>query len=678
MDNQLKPIDFTGGIKSENIQYNFGVVVDQIARERLAIAGHGISSGMGFRIEGFTLIVEAGSLIDVNGKEVFFNETRIVIQPPRITTSRETVYNVGVNGTILLENVPYATTRLMPAQYALPTEYGISIVDYGNTSKTLPIMSISDKTITTDSRREGQPVLISYRFTNKRYDTVYIAKDLTIKVAEGITSSSPSVSMPQEYSYILGFVEVDPFFPVAGKVKAVISVKKDMKHIRNIYTDSDNKLFIRGVAFDDLQIIHMDEPEGPTENQLWYDAVSNKLRTWRTIDGISQWVNVNDTSVIPVLEYKIWTPDKMPAGRQMFLFHYTNDMQMRFTPGRNSLEIIIDQAPLHSDQFQEVTIQDAINDAALRQLLITEYGYPSDIIDTINSDYENVGIGFKFGSPLDRNCYVEAKATHRVNENPLQRRFQRTATFVAEDSFTYDSALGRVVTTNAPYRLFEGQLEVFIDGRRCDPKGDIIEGVDLEVAGRIKGAASRQFQFVRDIPNGSRIAYKITSTVYSYDHVEGIMGDIGDRVESAEANAVAAASDVAEFISTATSRLNNMQSSVDSVVAATGEHANFIRKDEVVTTANLPASINNFIPKGLINTSVVKAGTLVPVPGIKPEDFVLVYDMQAIGGNSILRRGVDYEITEDSGTSNTYVNFINASAVPNGNTLYITGIKFKA
>ena len=33
---------------------------------------------------------------------------------------------------------------------------------------------------------------------------------------------------------------------------------------------------------------------------------------------------------------------------------------MLFTPGKNSLSVMIDQIPLHSDQFVEITANDAI------------------------------------------------------------------------------------------------------------------------------------------------------------------------------------------------------------------------------------------------------------------------------------------------------------------------------
>lgn len=678
MNDQLKTIDFSKGIKSEEIQHNFNVVKNQLARERLAVAGHGISSGMEFSVDGFVLTITAGSLIDIDGNEVFFDETKIAIQLPRITTQRDETLTVQVGGQVILDNIPYATTRLMPSQYAPATQYGITVVDYSNTSKTLSVLTIDNKTLAIDARWDGKLVKVTYGYTNKRYDTVYIDTDYTIRVMEGITSSSPSVPMPTSYKYILGFVEVNPFASgTSGSKVAKMSIKKDMKHLRNVFTDENNVLYICGTPFEDLQIVHMIEPETPIENQLWYDSVSNKLKVRKTIDGIAQWVNVNDTSIIPVQEYKIWTPLQNPADRQTFLFHYTDDLNMRYVPNRNALDIIIDQTPLHSDQFEELTLADAVANPGLHQKLVSEYGYTAEFIDEMNQSYENIGIGFRLGSVLDKTCYVEAKAVHRVNENPIMYRFQRTATFVGTDSFVYNSNMGKEFTTNAPFRIGENQLEVFVEGKRLDPKTEFLEGSDLSGAARVDGTASRKFKLLKDVASGSVLAYKITATVFSYDHVEKILGDIEDKAVQAELISTQVAEQVQEFVQDTNSAITSLSSSVQEIQTVLQEHSQFVKKTDVLSMSNMPAAVTQWIPKGIINMSLTKNGTMNLVSGIHPEDFIVMFDMQGSAGNSILRRGADYDITQDATSGNVYVNFIDPNAVTNGHTLYIIGLKFK-
>lgn len=677
MNDDMRLINFSKGIRAEDIQHNFNAIQDQIARERLSVAGHGISSGLDFSIDKFLLTINPGSLVGVDGQNLFFDETKISIQLPRITTQRDAVYTVELDGRISLDNVPYATSRLAPSEYVLPVAYGITVSDYSNASKLLSVLSIDEKKIEIDARWAGKLVKVTHGFTNKRYDTVYIDGNYAIKVMEGITSSSPSVPMPTEYKYILGFIEVNPFAADGLTSKAAkMTVKKDMKNLRNVYTDENNVLYICGTPFEDLQIVHMIEPENPIDNQLWYDSVSNKLRVRRIVDGISQWVGVNDTSVIPVREYKIWTPQQNPAGRTRFIFHYEEDLNMRFVPGRNSLDLIIDQIPLHTDQFKELTIADA-SDPEIYNLLVSQYGYPVEILDSLSQDYENLGIGFQLGTALDKGCYVEARATHRVNENPLTHRFQRTATFVGTDSFLYSPEGGLEFNTNSPFRIKENQLEIFVDGKRLDPKTEYIEGSDLLEAERIRGTSSHTFKLIKDIASGSRISYKVTATIYSYDHVEKILGDLADKVVQAETTVQQTSAQVTEFITETNATVAGLSTAIQNVETKLLEHSEFVRKTDVLTMDNMPAQVVSWIPKGIINLSLVKSGTMNSVENIDPEDFVVMFDMQGSAGNSILIRGADYEITKDSTSGIVYVEFLDPNAVENGHTLYIIGLKFK-
>jgi hypothetical protein len=421
----------------------------------------------------------------------------------------------------------------------------------------------------------------------------------------------------------------------------------------------------------------MTEPTSPFENQLWYDKVSNKLRVWKTVNGITEWVNVNDTSIIPVLQYKIWSPDQGTNGQQNFIFHMTNDMNMRFVPALNEVEVLIDNGPLHSDQFEEITVADVINNIDLKQLLIAQYGYTDEWLSKANVAFENIGVGFKLAQPLDKNCYVEARVTHRVNDNPLRNRFQRSATFVAADSFYYKAENGKVITTDIHYKMLENQLEVFVDGRRLDPTIDYIEGVDLETSKRIKGATSSQFQIGIDIPENARISYKITTNVYSYDDVENVVGDLKDRITAAETTITQKSTEIDQHISTTNTNLLNMQNKLSTIETNEAEHATFIKKTDKLDSTNMSDAFNAWTPKALINMSIPKSDNIMQVTGISPEDFIEMFDIQATGGNSILRRDTDYNITRDTASGNVYINFINTEVVPNGHTLYLTGIKFK-
>lgn len=650
--NEMKLIDFSNGIRSAEIQHNFNVIVNQLSRERLAIAGHGVSSGLELSINDFTITVSEGALVDIDGKEIFFDEENIKISLPKLTNSSE-IKEVSATGRLFLDGIPYAANRKTTSQFVDVKDSGIKVIRYDNSSTTVPLVGIEGNNVIVDARLVGQKMIVEYSHTNKRYDTIYIDEDYNISVAEGMTSSSPSVVIPAKYKYILGFIYVDSFYlNNVNEIEAKLFIKNDLSQLRNIYTDKNNDLFICGIPFKDLQIVHMIEPKNPAENTLWYDSFSNKLKVWKTIDGIAEWIPVNDTSFIPVLEYKIWKPEENPLDKQTFLFN-EEELNLRFTPGRNELQVLIGQIPLHSDQFDEIVAEDK------------------------DGEYENIGVGFKLAEPLDRQDFVEVRITHRVNDNPLKRRFQRSATFVAADAFNYDFNSGtKKFGTNAPYRKGENQLEVYVDGRRLVLGVDFIEATDLDVAAEI-GSASREFEIVSSLMDGSVIAYKITTSVYSYDNVDKLLGDLNTRLYNVEVEVSEAVSEVNRISQETSSNLSQMNDKIIALENSNNEHDTFLKKTDMIGSSNIAPELGIGIAKGFINVQLSKVGTNVPVTGVDPEDFVIMFDMQRIGGNSIVIRGTDYEIRKTPDESSSFIEFLNPDAVQEGNTIYLTGIKFK-
>jgi hypothetical protein len=641
MANDLKIINFSNGIRSEEIQYNFSVIEQQIAKERLAVSGNGISYGINMTINDFKINISEGGLVGIDGREIFMEAIAIDIELPVLKEVIKETCTVSTDGKVYLKNVPYSTTRRTSSEYE-QYKSGIVVTDYNNASKVIPVINIDDNITIVSSIWAGQLVNVKYSYSGKRYDTIYVDDDYKIKVAKGIMSTSPSVAIPNSYKYLLGFVEVDAYaINASNEVAAKISVKKDLKSYRNVYTDSNNQLFLCGVPFKDLQIIHAIEPINPAENTIWYDAVSNKLRIWKIVDGISKWEFVNDTSVVPNLEYKIWAPEENPGDLKTFMFG-EDEINLRFHPGKNEVEILVDQMPLHSDQFEEIILTD------------------------IDGTYENVGVGFRLEAPLERAGYVEVRITHRVNENPQAVRFQRTATFVSTGHYVYSEAEGILeFETNAPYRYGENQLEIFIEGKRLINGIDYKEGMDIQLP--VKGNMSRVFKILRPILNNDLIAYKISSSIYSYDHLNKILDDIHERIEIAEDTVLNNVNLVSQLVIETEERLDTLEES-------NVEHASFVKNTDKLSEDNLPDSIITNTPKGIINISITKTGTIFEVPGIAPEDFIVMFDIQGLGGNSILRKGIDYQVQITAGKS--YINFINPSAVEDLHTLYIIGIKF--
>jgi hypothetical protein len=702
---EFQIIDFTKGIKSEQIQHNFQAAQNQISNERAIVAGSGVIEGLQYdtsapydSVRGaFPFTVSNGSFVDSHGNEFAFQgDTAYVLSPTPIQSELPlSSKTVRVDGTIsITDSVPYSSTGLVIAADDLENN-GLNLKD-SNGNSISPILGTQDNPgiITNDDMSEtivkldaekygGRIIGGTYTTVQPHDELIYIGTDLKLHTVPSIDSSSPSIMdvVPSDCLYLLCAVGVQ-ILPYANVV-----VKKDFKRMRNLYTDPDNNLYICGTKFDDLQIVYTQEPKDPETNSLWYDAVTNKLLVWSTENGISGWKAANDFSTHPVLKYKIWDPTItnetnpgdlriLPGDLKTFMFNEQQELDMLFVPGENELQVIIDNSILMSDEFEEITKFDTMT--------------PGEI-DT--SSFENYGIGFRLKTPLDRAGYVEARITHRVYDNPLRVRFQRTATFVSEATIkcVADPVLGipEYFDTNIPYKYGEGQIEIFVEGKKLLPRTpDIEENLDYEfledsddfVGVKEKGVQLKKFKIPKsqfELLNGQRITYRITTSIYSYDDVFKIVEDIQTSSQDAITKANQATADVATLTTTITDGLADKQTQIDSNRTDLESHIlvqdNFYDSvSSKLKYSSMPSEITTWIPKGLINTIILKQSDVTALANIAPEDFVILLDVEA---NRMLIRDTDYSISLVDGT--TYLN-LSANAVVNGHNLYLTGIKFSA
>jgi hypothetical protein len=668
----LNIIDFSDGIRSEEIRENFDMVESQLNRQNLSIAGYGVASGLNMSIADFKLKITSGVVIDNTGQELFYDNTEFNIALPITELTTETV-TVQTGGVINISSIPYCPDGKAAADTVTPDNISNSLVTgitvlNSNDGKQLSVKAIASNVVTIDARYAGLIVNVKYYYTSNRIDTIYINSNLDIAIAQGTQSTSPSGYIPNDLKYILGFLDIRPFTITDGKMKAALSLRNDLRRLRNVYTDTNNFLYLCGTRFDDLQIVHMSQPVDPIENTLWYDAATNNLLVWRTTKGISEWVNVNDTSFVPVLESKIWTMANLDelhkAGKhdlQTFKFNLESDpvtnlvpdLNMLFKPDKHELEVIIDNAPLMSDQFIEI------------------------VQDDPHEKYQNNGIGFKLVEPLDRPVYVEARVTHRVNHNDLPERLQRSATFSIEDSQLYSTSnTQKIFNTPAPYLYGETQLEVFVEGKKLVNGVDFLEGADLDSAHKVKGAYTNQFQIIRSISVNDRVACKVTACVYSYDNVISLLGNLGQEIDNAVKVSNVTSAKVDAFTADVNQDILDIQAKVNAAETKAAEIDNAIKKDAVLDKANIPAYINSFIPSGLINVTIVKNASIMVLTGITDKDYINVFDINTTGGNSILRRDVDYSI-EKGDDNNYYIHFLGSfdNSTTDNHDIYISGIK---
>lgn len=440
-----------------------------------------------------------------------------------------------------------------------------------------------------------------------------------------------------------------------------------------------------------------------SEFQVLVDLTTGDKISYRIerTDGFMEWVSINDSSYINLEERLLWNPDEMKYeeavcehDKQHFFFHATKNKSCLFTPDKNCLEVLIDQIPLHNDQFKEITMIDAIasEDAdMIKRKLISYYGYNDEFsMENIHEEYENIGIGFKLNAPLDKDSYVEVRVKQRVNSNPISKRFQRTATFVAEGSEEYIQYIkednGNVIynppifKTQAQYRYDENQLDVFLNGRRLEKD---IEWIEVKSNQRsLKAVPCDSFELLPSsgIANGDRVSYKLTTTVYSYDHVQMLLSDFDKKIEDCEHIIEKTREDIYATKENVENQIEIVENQIETVKQITNNlDETYIRKNEVLNMSNLPVSILSGIFAGsFYETITVDSERRINITDIcSDKDFSILFNFNDNNGNRVLRRGTDenaeYDIIKQG--DETFL-VLYSTSIEAGHMLYLTGVKF--
>lgn len=832
----LKKIDFSDGIRAEEIQNNFEDLQAQIDRERKNVGGAGIASGLEITPivtqDEFAIEVSEASIIGNNGQEIHIDKQKIKIELPKLAKEIEYLTSNASNQ-IKLRHIPYSLGRRMtvetqgifsPAQSGIEIKYRDSIAqdDY------IRVRAINGNTLSLTglTRRD---LVVTYQYTGKRIDTIYIDKNDKLKVISSTTSPTPSIMMPKDYKYLIAFIEVDgTYTDDDGRVYANITLRKDLRAVRNIYTDTNGDLWLCGIPFKDLQIIHMSEPLDPKEYTMWYDTVTNQLKTWRSTDKLvymneytvttdyinnpdiakdystdmyyytgknqlsvyvndvklsdeqfaeiingvpadikdtdknsmsnifriytdlnlgdkivykienfdahMMWVPVNHSSYINAKDIKLFSPESeagnknyfatekaialgkdeelYPYRYQYFIFDREKDLNMLYTPGKHELSIMVNQIPLHEDQFEEITIYDLYGQQLPESVIEAagnHFGWTLAELEKYSGEYENTGIGFKIVQPLDvplaeeengaMDLYVEAQVQRRVNDGPLQRKLQRTSSFVKEETVNVDEN-GIVEIKDGYYHYGENQLEVYHNGRKLIKDVDFIEGTDLSdedvvdeegnvmhLAPRRKGAKTKQFTVLDN--SISSVTYRITTTIYSYDHINQLIDEL-------DYNALTAVKKVDELYDKTVNIQQEMEASLEELSGEIEEikgisddlDGRYITKDSIISMSQMPPLMVSNMVQSLnhISSSITfNAGkTEYSVKtDVREEDFIIAIKRDITNQlDKFLIRGVDYSIYNTSTTEGAYEDTIfsissqTATLMNTGDIIILTGIKF--
>lgn len=833
----IKLIDFSEGIKAEEINYNLKVLQDQINRERRNVGGSGIASGLEITPivsdNEFAIKISEASIIGNNGEEIHIPETKINIDRPKLAKEIEYL-TCNSSNQVKVKHVPYSLNRkatvetqniFVPAMSGIDIKYRDSIAqdDY------IRVRAINDKvlSLTGITRRD---IVITYYFTDKRIDTVYVDKNNQIKVMSSTTSPTPSLMLPNDYKYLIAFIEIDGMFlGDNGTRYANITVRKDLRSIRNIYTDKYGELWLCGTPFKDLQVIHLVEPKDPKENTMWYDSFTNQLKVWKTTDKLvfmneytvttdyannanalkdyptdmyyyvgkdqlsiyindilldktqfaelingipadiqdvkrgvmsntfriltelkvgdkikykitnfdahEMWVPVNNSAYINAKEIRIYSNDSEEGGRnyfatekaiglgkdenqypykyQYFIFDKKKEINMLYTPGKHELSLLINQIPLHDDQFEEITVYDLYSGVLPEKIISgakNHFGWDEQTLETISGDYENTGIGFKIKQPLDvdlneedngaTDLCVEATVQRRVNDGPLKRKLQRTATFSDEVTITLTD--NKVIDIeDSYYRYGENQLEIFIDGIKLIKDVDFIEGTDLSdkpstdeagnitaLAPRRRGAKTKQFTLVNSKP-GSKLTYRIETNIYTYEHITDLIDELDYDAKTAVKQVNKLYDKTIKIQEEVTSNLEELKTEIQEVKKISETMNNdFLKKDSVLSESQMPPTmVNNSIQSlNHIMTSISfnEENLNYSIKNqCREQDFIVAIKRNVSNQlDKLLIRDVDYRIYNTfNNQSNAYedtIFTITESLSPlmsTGDIIILTGIK---
>ena len=834
----LHIIDFSDGIRSEEIQDNFDILDNQIKRTRLSVGGSGIASGLDITPivteNQFAIKISPASIIDDNGNETFIEEQIVNIERPKLSKQREYL-NADVNNQVRLKEIPYMLDRTQPAQYgnslsSLYTGINISYQNSISTDDYIRVKAINGNTLTLTGLTRRQ-VVVEYYSTAKRIDTVYLDEHNKISVkTSSITSTTPSAILPEKYNYLIAYILIDDNHMVDSNdtPHADIILKKDLRKNRNIYTDKNGILYLNGVAFNDLHLITTEEPVDPKPGQLWLK--DNTLYVWQSVDNYTykrnieitsaydftgyhdiqtnidycinkeqlkvyinsvqlqkteydelfgdiptsiqdipdntysnkfriykdfvvgdiitytitisesgyRWVPINKESYVRTKEHKVYGVDaSWPEGNywtsyqasrlgkdkegypykySYFIFDANTDRNMLFSPANNEVDVMINQMPLHKDQYSEIML-DMLDmlPPEVKRAISDVYGWDDSTIHRMNELYDDVGIGVMLNNPLD-SIYNEGlfnEHNQMINESELyveiivnracsavnnKRKLQRVATFIDEDSFVVDNTFNTVVDLKDKYyRYNENQLDIYINGVRLTKEVDYIEGTDLDDnlddeanMLRYRGAISKQFKIIRPLNIGDVVSYKITSNFYSYDHINSLLDKIETDQEACNAKVETLYNSTMKLHDDTNSIIKDIQNQVSKYVDNKNDALNtYLTRESIISEDQLAADVVKRIPQSLDHIYHVITFESYSDIGfdltnyIREEDFILIWWRDTANNNidRMLLPDENYFIETDisnTGTVTVYLKLTEdtLSNIKTGDKLIIRGIKF--
>lgn len=684
--NNLKLLDFSKGIRDKEVMYNFEFLYDLISRERLVTAGYGFLEGLKINYlypdnmkMRFKFHMEEGKYVNKKGEETYHPARDFHMEYFNTVLVEEDVKEID-KGNIVIKDYPYVKNswQLIENDKDQMNDNNILLV---SGKKKIPIKNINGRTIMIDSRESSKDMKIYYYTAQERYDILTFDLDNNIRYHKGIESNSSTFYETYEDELILAIIRYIPHrYPDIKEAIIEIIQMEDISK-RKIWIDVKNdKLYICGKEFDGTQFISMVEPKDPHDNQLWYDFATNQLKIWREVRGVKKWVVISDHSFMDVRRTKMWTPEELPEDMRTFVFDFDKEVDMIYPADTNSLEIIIDNAPLMKDQYTELTLQNMNEMPAYIRKHIPEKILNMKDVSKM-PDYHNQGFGFVLSKPLVQTAHVEAIVNHTKKSSIPETRFERSSVFIDEQRLpvTTDS---NIFKTKTKFLKDANQLEVFLNGIKLENKIHYNEIEIIDSDGIIKNYCDTFELFGVDLKASDRLVYKVTGNIMSYDDLSMYMEDVFDFYQNFDNENEEMKKEISEIKSIMRENYSDLNRDIITLKKENKE-LNEKLKDylQIKTFINSldgrlvrMESIDDKISSSMIEG--MKA-TGIYTHTISTEFENLVLTLTSILANEDEEKRIDLILGKDYIMDKNEIIFMNSAIIDNSIEIYVSGIAYQ-
>ena len=654
-DNALYDLNFTAGIRATPINNNFKKVQEWIEKERLRTGGWGIVEGFNLSSDPktFTVSVSDGVMINDAGEELLvekndFNATALKIY------DIEEIAEVNSLGIVELRQRPFSPTKQGYFYYDItkdvdqPDEEEIYVQDVA-TGKRILIQQIDQyKLYVKSSIYEGRQVRVEYKTSYDRVDSVLLLKDGTFKYIENIDSTAPSHIDLSDYdnTYMLGAI----LWHIDNGIETKFYL--DHRTYRKVYVNEKNQLYINGELYKKPRVIYREEPSDPIEDDFWYENKTNTLWTWHCSDDTWGWIPVNRQDKYQLKYSKMFTPDYVPEknteGKKVRYLFNEDETDLRYIPGTNALEIVIDNAPLMNDQFKE-------------------------IVQPGSKEYLSAGIGFELLEELDRPTFIQVTVNHVTDSKPARETFQRAAVFVEENGFFYNEGKNlNLVETPINYAIGQNQVEVWQNGIRLIPGRDWIELTETgaESTSDDKTKITGYIKIKASINEGDYINIKISRWVWSFDQLDKMVKEIENTAKDAQKRVGVLENDFDVLNSNLSGRIISLEEKINRVDAKI-DYTPYMKKTDYIQESNLADELRSKLIKEEINQYLNTGKDELLLKDCLISDYIIVNYISE-NMNRILIKDLEYELIQDD---NNIEIVLSPELIDNEAYIYVTGFK---